>query len=123
MLVLDRKQDQTIVIGGKITVSILAIQRRRIEVGIAAPDDVGILREKLGRPDGRPHKPHEKVGGMLHLTMGVMEGVFIGEDIFVKILGIERGRVKVGTEAPSDVPINRGEIVTEGRTHKSKERF
>ena len=124
MLVLARKIEQTIVIGGNTIVSVLGVEGDRVKIGIAAPDDVGITREKLGHPGDRPHKPHEKTDGMLVLTMRVQEGVFIGEDILFKVLGIERGRVKTGTEAPLDVPINRGELITEGRPHRgSRERF
>jgi len=127
MLVLDRRINQRIVIGGNTIVTILGVKRGRVKVGFAAPDDVGITREELGRPDDRSHKPHEMTDGRLIFTMEVKEGVFIGKDIFLKVLRIERGRVKIGTDAPSDVSIDRGELIaegTEGRPRpRSKERL
>lgn len=35
------------------------------------------------------------------------ESIYIGEDIILKILKIERGHIKIGIEAPSDVVILR----------------
>ena len=84
---------------------VLGVDRGQIRLGFAAPDDVTILREELGSIEDRPHTPHEKAGGMLVLTRTVEEGVLIGKNIIVKILGLERGRVKVGINAPGDVKI------------------
>ena len=51
MLVLSRKIDQTIVIGGDgadtITIKILEINGDRVKLGISAPRDVVILRQEL----------------------------------------------------------------------------
>ena len=35
----------------------------------------------------------------------------IGKDIIVKVLGFRNGEVKLGIEAPPDIPINREEEV------------
>lgn len=35
------------------------------------------------------------------------ESIYIGEDIILKILKIERGQIQIGIEAPSDVVILR----------------
>ena len=123
MLVLTRKPLQSISIGGNTTVTVLGIDRNRVKLGFSAPDDVGILREELVGTEGKPHT-HEKTGGMLVLDRKVREGVAIGENTLLKVLGIDRHRVKVGIDAPSDVSINRGELITEGRAHHgSKERL
>jgi carbon storage regulator len=47
MLVLSRKQDQTIVIDRNIRVSILQIKGNVVRVGIDAPKDVRILRAEI----------------------------------------------------------------------------
>src|SRR5207237_1864099 len=47
MLILTRKIDQSIIIQGNITVMILGVERDRVKLGIAAPEDVTVLREEL----------------------------------------------------------------------------
>lgn len=49
---------------------------------------------------------------MLILTRKVDQGFEINGNITVRILGIERNRVKVGIIAPQDVPVLRQELVT-----------
>ncbi len=47
MLVLDRKVHEGIWIDGRIFVTVLDIGRRRVKLGIEAPDGVEIVREEL----------------------------------------------------------------------------
>jgi carbon storage regulator len=55
MLVLSRKAGQTIVIGNRITVTVLEMDGKRVRVGIDAPDQVRVLRAELAcRPPGTP---------------------------------------------------------------------
>ena len=47
MLVLARKLDESIVIGDKITVKVVSIDKGVIKLGIDAPADVSIVRSEL----------------------------------------------------------------------------
>ena len=47
---------------------------------------------------------------MLILTRKVGEVIMIGEDIVVKVLGVRSGQVKIGIEAPRELPVHRHEI-------------
>lgn len=47
---------------------------------------------------------------MLILTRKVGEIIMIGEDIVVKVLGVRSGQVKIGIEAPREMPVHRQEI-------------
>jgi carbon storage regulator len=47
MLVLERKERQTLVINGNIYVTILKIKDTKIKIGIDAPEGIIILREEL----------------------------------------------------------------------------
>ena len=47
MLVLSRKNHDTIVIDQRIRIKVLGIRSDRIRLGIEAPDDVAILRGEL----------------------------------------------------------------------------
>lgn len=53
MLVLTRKKDDAIVIGGNIEVKVLQVSGNRIRLGISAPNDVSIVRSEL-RQFGEP---------------------------------------------------------------------
>lgn len=48
---------------------------------------------------------------MLVLSRKTKEGIVIGKDIYITILSIERGRVKIGISAPSDVKVDRAELL------------
>lgn len=47
MLVLTRKTNQSIVIGDDIEVSVLAVSRDKIRLGISAPKDVPVYRKEV----------------------------------------------------------------------------
>ncbi len=47
MLVLVRRRDESIVIGGDIVVTILGVEGERVKIGIKAPREVSILRNEL----------------------------------------------------------------------------
>ena len=47
---------------------------------------------------------------MLVLTRKVGERIVIGPNVFVTVIGIQNGRVRLGIEAPSNVPIHREEV-------------
>ena len=48
---------------------------------------------------------------MLVLRRKIEEGILIDGRITVKILGIDGDSIKIGVDAPRDVPIYRSEIV------------
>ena len=50
---------------------------------------------------------------MLILVRKVQQGIWIEGDIFVKVLSVERDRVKLGIEAPSDIKVMRQELFEE----------
>jgi carbon storage regulator len=67
MLVLTRKTNQSIMIGDEIEVSVLAVSRDKIRLGISAPKDVPVFRKEVyesikeeqvppdsASPDGNP---------------------------------------------------------------------
>jgi carbon storage regulator len=50
---------------------------------------------------------------MLVLTRKLMEKLFIGDDICVTVVRLEGGQVRLGIDAPRDVPVVRAELVPE----------
>jgi carbon storage regulator len=47
MLVLSRKEDESIVIDGRIKVTVMEIRGGRIRLGIEAPQEIPVWREEL----------------------------------------------------------------------------
>ena len=47
---------------------------------------------------------------MLILTRRVGETIMIGDDVTVTVLGVKGNQVRIGVNAPDDVPIHREEI-------------
>ena len=47
MLVLSRKQNQSLVIGDNIVVTVLSIEHEQIRLGIEAPREISIIRQEL----------------------------------------------------------------------------
>ncbi len=48
---------------------------------------------------------------MLVLTRKIDQGIVIAGNIYVRVLGVERDRVKIGIAAPTDIPILRQELL------------
>ncbi len=57
---------------------------------------------------------------MLILTRRAGEMLMIGDDVAITILGVKRGQVKVGIDAPKDIPVYREEIYPHAYNGKPK---
>jgi carbon storage regulator len=47
MLILTRRVGETVVVGGKVTVTVLGIKGNQVRWGISAPKDVAVHREEV----------------------------------------------------------------------------
>ena len=52
MLIVTLKENEKVLIGENISVKVVEIRGKQIRLGIEAPDDVLILREKLAKKEG-----------------------------------------------------------------------
>ena len=52
---------------------------------------------------------------MLVLTRKIDQGIVIAGNIYVRVLGVERDRVKIGISAPIEIPVLRLELVDRDR--------
>jgi len=53
---------------------------------------------------------------MLILVRKAQQGIWIQGDIWVKVLSVDRDRVKLGIMAPAEVKVMRQELITEAGT-------
>ncbi len=53
---------------------------------------------------------------MLILTRKIDQGIVISGNILIRVLGVERDRVKIGISAPGEVTVLRQELWHEGDT-------
>ncbi len=60
MLVLTRKLDESIVIGGDVRITLLSVRNGQVRLGIEAPASVPVVREEL-LPSGRKGRPPHRV--------------------------------------------------------------
>lgn len=58
---------------------------------------------------------------MLVLTRKLREGLWIGDNVFIAVLRIQRGRVKLGIEAPEHIKIDREELRPPGERTMSQQ--
>jgi carbon storage regulator len=59
---------------------------------------------------------------VLVLARKLGEKIFIGEDIVLTVVDIDRGRVRLGIEAPRDVAIFRQELLPGGKPPGQQEK-
>ena len=52
MLIVTLKENEKVLIGENISVTVVEIRGKQIRLGFNAPDDVLILREKLAKKEG-----------------------------------------------------------------------
>lgn len=88
MLVLSRKARESIVIGGSTEITVLEILSGAVRLRLSALDVA----------DGRI------------ITVRFNEEVHIGDNITVKVVDIRCSTVRLGTEAPIEIPVHRREI-------------
>jgi carbon storage regulator len=53
---------------------------------------------------------------MLVLSRKLGEKIYINENICITVVDIDRGKIRLGIEAPRDVPIFRQELLQGGQT-------
>jgi carbon storage regulator len=57
---------------------------------------------------------------MLVLSRKLGEKIYISDNICITIVDIDRGKIRLGIEAPRDVPIFRQELLTEKKAAEAQ---
>ena len=53
---------------------------------------------------------HEKELHMLILARRIGEKIYLGDEVTVTVLGVKGTQVRIGIDAPEDIPVHREEI-------------
>ena len=57
---------------------------------------------------------------MLVLTRKIDQGIVIAGNIYIRVLGVERDRVKIGIAAPREIPVLREELLEKDKAKASR---
>jgi len=58
---------------------------------------------------------------MLVLSRKLGEKIYIGENICITVVDIDRGKIRLGIEAPRDIPIYRQELLPLNQQHQQQQ--
>lgn len=58
---------------------------------------------------------------MLILTRKVGESLMIGDDVTVTVLGVKGNQIRIGVNAPREVPVHREELLQRGSNSAGEE--
>jgi len=123
MLVLSRQRDESIIIRDNIVVTVVDIRGDKVRLGVQAPQEIPVHRREVYEaiqrenaqagvvPAGLPASGSPKgSGGMLVLSRKKNESIIIGEDVTIVVVEIRGNKVRLGVEAPKEIPVHRREV-------------
>jgi len=115
MLVLTRRKGENILIGDHVEIAIINVndKEKQAKIGIAVTDKEIRIGDKILREDG----------GQITLCLSADdENIFIGDDIEIALIRVQRGQARLGINAPKDIPIIRKELVPKEGAAPTQER-
>lgn len=108
MLVLTRKFGEHIMIGDHITITVARIVGKRVSLQTRAPKNVSVQRQETPLRSGPTS--HSTECSMLVLSRKKNESIVINNDITIVIVEIRGDKVRLGIEAPKEMPVHRREV-------------
>jgi carbon storage regulator len=144
MLVMSRKRDESIMIGDRARVTVVDLRGDKVRLGIQAPKEIPVHRQevydaiqrenrKAAAVEGTEKKAVEAVsdsmwwkgkeieGSMLTLSRKKNESIMINDDIMIVVVEIRGDKVRIGIEAPKEVPVHRQEVYDAIKRGEEKE--
>lgn len=123
MLVLSRQLDESIIISDNIVVTVVDIRGDKVRLGVQAPQEIPVHRREVydaiqrenaqagAVPAGLPTSgPPKGRGGMLVLSRKKNESIVIDNDITIVVVEIRGDKVRLGVEAPKEIPVHWKEV-------------
>lgn len=122
MLVLSRQRDEQIVIGNTRLV-IVDIRGDKVRIGVCAPTEIAVHRQEVEKailrecassstpaPTPVAYPATLAEGGMIVLSRKKNESIVLNHEVTVVVVEIRGDKVRLGVEAPKEVPVHRREV-------------
>ena len=119
MLVLTRKKNEKICIGKDITVRVVRVNKSRVSMAIVAPGEVRVRRGEL--PAFDEPRPPDRTLKTVVLTRKLDEKIHIGDFVVITVTDFRGDRVRLGIDAPQEVPVWRDEVAPAERLRSDGE--
>jgi carbon storage regulator len=121
MLVLSRRQNESIVIGKAIKLTVVEIRGDKLRLGVDCPKAIPVHREEVGAAIGVSPMDQTQFDGlangasdsnlMLVLSRKKNESIVIGGGIVrATVIEIRGDKVRLGLETPRELPLHRAEF-------------
>lgn len=109
MLVLSRDQDEAIIIGDNIVLTVQEFRGAKVRVHVSAPKKIPVYRAELGSPTSK-RRSNSRKNGSLIISRKKGEEIIIGRNIAIMVVNIRDEKVRFGISAPRDIPVHRKEV-------------
>ena len=122
MLVLTRHANESININDIIKVMVVDIRGDKVRIAVKAPNDLSVHRQEVykkikaeGRdptkvPQSQTDREQDDEGIGLVLSRHRDESIVIGDDIVITVVDIRGDKVRLGINAPIEIPVHRQEV-------------
>lgn len=126
MLVLSRHKDESIMIGDNVMITIHEIRPDQVRLRFNAPNEIPVHRQEVyeairreqskngpesceDSPDQNKKRENPEKPGLV-LSRHRDESVMIGDNVMITIVDIRGDKVRLGIEAPQEIPVHRQEV-------------
>jgi len=122
MLVLSRHREESVTIG-KMLITIIDIRGDKVRIQITAPKEIPVHRKEVFETERRknggakpPPVPFPSSWEMPKDSSGLVlsrkrdESIIINSEIEIVVVDIRGDKVRLGIDAPTDIPVHRREV-------------
>lgn len=103
MLILTRRVGESLIVADDVKITIRIIHKNKVKLKIKAPNKV--LNQILNNQSLLP-----KAINNIELSRNIGETLAISNDVKIIVFGVQGNQVRIGVNAPKNIPVHREEI-------------